>query len=382
MPINHYKTFDFQGKILYELQIRGEKGDSSMAGSIGWIGFAPAVGGLGIFPAAPTETVAAGLDEAAWDAGRALAASVSSPNAGFFSDGPSLMAAARRALGGSHAHNKAGGPSGSGGGGNGRGPSKMAVPFYHLTRFNSRPGTPAVGDESLFDRKLLEVVHGRLGRVITDAVLVVGNQLVCSRSLRNLLNRSAAEDPDRRFAELSAQARGRLIDATPLHGGAAGFPVARLSLGEGMGAYSIRQYLLYQSEGPPILVTYKSREGNGSPQRRFYVTDGALREDLWNLEREMERVDRQEVRTLVETLYSEGLSPAKQESFITFFQGFALLLEVRPRRRYPPAFFDALWRLIYQVRQAGPPSPGREPVMVEESYRKVRPYLAEPDAAA
>ncbi|MBI4124704.1 MAG: hypothetical protein HY609_04285 [Deltaproteobacteria bacterium] len=357
-----------------------EKETSSMSVMVnGWLGAAPIVGGW--TTAADVKPSAADLDSASSEAAKLLAAfEPSAPTPSLFSDNRLLTAAARRMLGGG-SPKYPGGPNGFGGGGNGRGPSKTAVPFYHLTRVTFQPGAPAAGEALFFDRKLLEVVHSRLGRVITDAVLVVGKPLVFSRSLRDLLNGSAAADPDRRFAELGAQAQGRLINATPVHGGAAGFPVARLSLGEGTGAYSIRQYLFYQSEGSPILVTYKSREGNGSPRRRFYVTDEALREELWNLEREMERIDRQEVRNLVEALYAEGLSSAKQESFIAFFQGFALLLEARPRRRYPPEFFDALWRLIYQVRLAGPPSPEREPVMVEESYQEVRPYLAEPEAA-
>lgn len=279
---------------------------------------------------------------------------------------------------------RGGGPlrGGDSGGGN-RGRRNTLLPFFHLSRMYFEPSPNPPQSHKLFDRRLLEVVHRRLGRNITDAVLVIGKYpvdgkqmlLAMNRRVRNALSDLAQhEDPWQRFVELTALTQGTINDFTYGQPQGEGFPLVRIS-GVSGEATSIREYRFYQREGGPILVTFRSEALARRIRNRFFITDPRLRQDFLEMERQLDQVAFKELRLFVDTLYREVTAPSQTDTFINFFQGFALMLEAQNSERYPTKFFDALWRLIYQVRVARQLQWRGEVPTVEESYREVRRFL-------
>lgn len=335
------------------------------------------VGGIGLVPMAGAWTAAASGREVVADFGAAgLMATETAPeqspalHADLFQEPSVLLAAARRSLG---RHGSPKGPGGLNGSGNG---GRGGLPFFHLTRVYFQPGRDLNSGGVFFDQKLLEAAYRCLGRVITDAVLVVGRPLVYHQAMRTYLTRLAGvTSPDQRFAELSGDTQGRVIDTVFGQPAGRGFPVARLSEGHGSGQYSIRQYHFYQKEGPPITVAYRNRRPEDFVPCRLDNLHPELREVLLDLRRTMERLDRQDLRALVNDLYDTAFSRTNSENRLTFAQGSALLLETQNPGRYPPAFFDALWRLIYHVRLAVRLPRGEKPVLVEDAYQRLWCYL-------
>lgn len=291
-----------------------------------------------------------------------------------------------RGLRGLRSHGaRGGGPlrGGESGGGN-RGGRKNPLPPFHLGRIYFEPSQEPPQSHKIFDRRLLEVTYRRLGESITDAVLVIGKYpvdgkqmpLAINRRIRNTLSDLAQyENPWQRFVELTALAQGKITDLTFGRTQGNGFPLVRISGSSGQDT-SIREYRFYQREGGVILLTFRSEELARRTHNRFFITDPALRRDFLEMERQLDKLAVQELRTLVNALHGEVTAPSQNDTFINFFQGFALMLEAQNSPRYPAEFFDALWRLIYQVRLARKAHLRGKVETVERSYQAVLGYLS------
>ena len=269
------------------------------------------------------------------------------------------------------------GPDGLGGAGNGRPKSREPIPI-HLLRFYFSPADNQSVRTALFDRVLLETVHRRLGKVITDGVLVVGSRLVSHRTLRNTLSGlERFATADERMTEMVHLSGANILDGAFHHRQQQGFPLLRISTPSFFFDSGIREYRFFQKEGGVIIVDFSRamNEASSAP---------ALDAGIEAVIRQMVRLDVTKLGTLMGALYNEVATKKLSLTDLNYLQGFLISLETRAglgrtrrgsfedfelARQLKPEIFDQLWRFIYQVRMGGIPP------LVQRSYRAVESAL-------